>query len=164
MLMQTAIYPGSFDPITLGHVDIIERSAKFFDKVLLVIANNSQKAGWFNVEDRLALCQQALSHLGNIEYHQHEGLTIDFAKQHDAQIILRGVRTAADVDFEMQLANMNRSMENTIETFFIPASQQHTYISSSLIKEIAKTGKSIQQFLPKAAANAVKEKLTHVEN
>jgi pantetheine-phosphate adenylyltransferase len=158
--MNIAIYPGTFDPITRGHIDILERASSLFDKVYLAIASSKSKKPLFSLEQRMELAKQSLSHLDNIYMDELTGLTVDFAREHDANIIIRGIRTVADYEYELQLANMNRSMAPKIETIFLTPADNLSYISSSLVKEIALFGGPISDFVAPPVEDALKKHFT----
>ena len=158
--MNIAIYPGTFDPITRGHIDILERASGLFDKVYLAIASSKSKKPLFTLEERIELAKQSLSHLDNIDMGELTGLTVDFAADRDANIIIRGIRTVADYEYELQLANMNRSMAPKIETLFLTPADNLSYISSSLVKEIALFGGKISDFVAPPVEDALKKHFT----
>lgn len=143
-----AIYPGSFDPMTIGHVDLVQRGSKLFERLLVAIASSSQKKPLFSLKDRIALARQSLAGMKNVEVHGCDELIVKFAVRHKANVVLRGVRSTTDFEYELQLAGMNRSMFNHIETLFLPPSLELAAISSSLIKEIAKLGGDVSPFVP----------------
>lgn len=156
--MKIAICPGSFDPITFGHIDIIQRGAKVFDMVHVVILNNSAKQSLFNVEERKELISQALSHLPNVKVDSFQGLTVDYARQVNAHAIIRGLRAVSDFEYEMQGTSMNRVLDENIETFFIMTKNQYSFLSSSIVKEAAKYGGDISELVPPAVDRALKQK------
>lgn len=158
--MNIAIYPGTFDPITRGHIDILERASGLFDKVYLAIASSKSKKPLFSLEERIDLAKQSLSHLNNIDMGELTGLTVDFAREREANIIIRGIRTVADYEYELQLANMNRSMAPEIETIFLTPADNLSYISSSLVKEIALFGGKISDFVAPPVEDALKKHFT----
>lgn len=159
-MASVAIYPGSFDPITYGHIDLIERATKLFDQVIVAVAHNKNKLSCFNIEERLQLCQQVLRPLQQVKVEICSQLTVEFAQQRQANILLRGVRVSTDFDFEFQLAGMNRQLMPEIETLFLVPSEKYCYLSSSLIKEIAATGKDVSQFVPNAVSQALHKKFS----
>lgn len=161
--MKTAVYPGSFDPITLGHLDIIERSSKFFDRFIVGVLNNSSKVPLFSVKERVDMIQHAVGHLTNIEVLSFDGLLVDFAKNCGAEVIVRGLRAITDYDYEMQLSQMNRVMAPSLDTVFFNTSLKYAYLSSTTVKEVAKFGGDIDVFLPPYAADKVKEKYNIVK-
>lgn len=143
-----AIYPGTFDPITLGHLDIIRRASTMFDEVIVAAAASSSKQPMFNLDERVALIENACSDLTNISVVGFTGLLVDFAKEHDGKVLVRGVRTIADFEYEMQLANMNRRLDGQLETIFLTPSEEFSFVSSSLVKDVARHGGDIAQFVP----------------
>jgi len=158
MKTHTVIYPGTFDPITNGHVDLTERAARMFDHVVVAIAYSEKKTPLFDLEQRIALCEQSLSHLENIEVMGFSNLLIDFAKSQGSSCVLRGLRAVADFEYEFQLANMNRAMYPEFESVFLTPSEHLSYISSSLVREIAAMGGDIAQFVPAPVADALSSK------
>ena len=158
MKTNTVIYPGTFDPITNGHVDLTERAAKLFDKVVVAIAHSEKKTPLFNLQERVALCEASLSHLDNVEVTGFSNLLTDFAHSQDAHCVLRGLRAVADFEYEFQLANMNRAMWPEFESIFLTPSEHLSYISSSLVREIAALDGDITPFVPKQVAEALKQR------
>jgi len=158
MKTNTVIYPGTFDPITNGHVDLTERAAKLFDKVVVAIAHSEKKTPLFNLQERVALCEASLSHLDNVEVTGFSNLLTDFARSQDAHCVLRGLRAVADFEYEFQLANMNRAMWPEFESIFLTPSEHLSYISSSLVREIAALDGDITPFVPKQVAEALKQR------
>lgn len=156
--MRTIIFPGTFDPITNGHIDLIERAARMFDKVVLAIASSAKKQPLFNLEQRIALCEQSLAHLDNIEAHGFTGLLVDFAKKNHSNTVLRGVRTFADFEYELQLANMNKAMQPQFETVFLATEPTLSHISSSLVREIASMEGDVQNFVPPPVFAALQQR------
>lgn len=154
--MKTVIFPGTFDPITKGHVDLVERASKLFDQVVLAIASSEKKQPLFSLEERIALCDETFSHLDNIEACGFKGLLVKFAASKNSQTVLRGVRTIADFEYEAQLANMNRAMSAEFETVFLNASPSLSHISSSLVREIASMGGDVEDFVPAPVFTALK--------
>ena len=157
--MRSVIYPGTFDPITNGHVDISERAAKLFDRVVIAVAASSAKKPMFSLEERIDLAQQALSHLDNIEVVGFDTLLANFVKECDAQGVLRGLRAVSDFEYEFQLANMNRALGD-VESVFLTPSEKNSYISSSLIKEIAGLDGDVTAFVPAIVMEALQGKLS----
>jgi pantetheine-phosphate adenylyltransferase len=155
---QTVIFPGTFDPITNGHVDLIERASKLFNRVVVGIAVNVRKQPLFSLDERVSLAKDVLKHLAKVEVCGFENLLIDFAKERNAQAILRGLRAVSDFEYEFQLANMNRQLNAEIETVFLTPDEKHSFISSSLIREIAMFGGNISSFVPTVVADALKHK------
>ena len=151
--MTTVIYPGTFDPITKGHTDLVKRAATLFDKVILAIAVNPAKSPVFSIEKRLEMANTALSSINfpstkSVQVCELEGLLVNFAKAHEAKAILRGLRAVSDFDYEFQLAGMNRKLAPEIETLFVTPSEKYAYISSSLVREIAALGGDVTDFVP----------------
>ena len=156
--MKTVIYPGTFDPITNGHIDLVERAARLFDRVVLAIAYSEKKSPLFSLEERIALCEQSLTHLENIEVCGFSNLLTDFAQSKGARCVLRGLRAVADFEYEFQLANMNRAMYPEFESVFLTPSEHLSYISSSLVREIASLDGDISPFVPAHVAAALQDK------
>lgn len=158
MRTHTVVYPGTFDPITNGHIDLVERASRLFDRVVIAIASSEKKKPLFSLAERVALCEQALSHLDNIEVSGFEGLLTDFCTQHDSNCVLRGLRAVADFEYEFQLANMNRALKPEFESVFLTPAEHLSYISSSLVREIASMGGDITPFVAAPVAAALHEK------
>lgn len=142
-----AMYPGTFDPITLGHEDLVRRASRIFDKVVVAIAANPGKAPWFSLEQRVSLAEQTLADLDNVEICGYDQLTIDFARKHNLSVIMRGLRAVSDFEYEFQLANMNRHLESEIETVFLTPTEKYNFVSSSLVREISSMGGDISEFV-----------------
>lgn len=155
------IYPGTFDPITNGHIDLVERAAAMFDNVIIGVAASPSKQPLFSLDERVALTSAALSHLENISVVGFSGLLIGFAKQYHASILVRGLRAVSDFDYEFQLANMNRRLMPELESVFLTPSEENAFISSTLIKEIALHGGDSSGFVPANVLEALKHKLNH---
>jgi len=153
-----ALYPGTFDPITSGHVDITERAAKLFDSVVIAIASSQKKSPLFSLEERIDLARQSLSHLNNVEVIGFNILLTQAAKEQNANIIIRGIRSVTDFEYEFQLAYMNRKLSGKVETVFLTPSESLTYVSSSLIREIASLDGDITPFVTQPVANALRKK------
>jgi pantetheine-phosphate adenylyltransferase len=156
MRTNCVIYPGTFDPITNGHVDLAERAARLFDRVVVAIAHSQKKTPLFSLEERVALCEVSLAHLDNIEVVGFSNLLTDFAKSKNARCVLRGLRAVADFEYEFQLANMNRAIFPEFESIFLTPSEHLSYISSTLVKEIAALNGDISPFVPPQVAAALK--------
>ena len=158
MKKNSVIYPGTFDPVTNGHVDLAERAARLFDRVVFAIAHSPKKTPFFTLEERVSLSEEALSHLSNVSVMGFSGLLIDFARDQNTECVLRGLRAVADFEYEFQLANMNRAMYKEFESVFLTPSEHLSYISSSLVREIAELGGDVSQFVPANVATALKNK------
>ena len=157
--MKTVIYPGTFNPITNGHVDLVERAAKLFDKVIIAIAYSEKKQPMFDLEQRITLCKQALTHVENLEVTGFSELLVDFAKDHDSQFVLRGVRSMKDFEYEIQMADMNRAMSPGFETIFLTPNEGMAHISSTLVREIASMGGDVAPFVPAHVLAALNKQL-----
>lgn len=155
---KLAICPGSFDPITNGHLDIIQRGAKIFDEVVVVIFNNHSKSPLFTAEERAELIRQSVKNLPNVSVDISKGLLVEYAKKSNADAILRGLRAVSDFEYEMQITSMNKRLEPNIETFFMMTNTQYSYLSSSIVKEVARYNGDICDLVPKVVADALKEK------
>ncbi|WP_318357138.1 pantetheine-phosphate adenylyltransferase [Enterobacter sp.] len=154
-----AIYPGTFDPITNGHIDIVTRAASMFDQVVMAIAASPSKKPMFTLDERVALAQQAVAHLSNVEVVGFSDLMANFARDQQANILIRGLRAVADFEYEMQLAHMNRHLMPTLESVFLMPSKEWSFISSSLVKEVARHAGDVTHFLPAHVNQALMEKL-----
>ncbi|MCW9131124.1 pantetheine-phosphate adenylyltransferase [Bacillus paramycoides] len=157
-MTSIAISSGSFDPITLGHLDIIKRGAKVFDEVYVVVLNNSSKKPFFSVEERLELIKEATKDIPNVKVDSHSGLLVEYAKMRNANAILRGLRAVSDFEYEMQITSMNRKLDENIETFFIMTNNQYSFLSSSIVKEVARYGGSVVDLVPPVVERALREK------
>ena len=142
-----AMYPGTFDPITLGHEDLVRRASMLFDRVVVAIAANPSKEPMFTLDERVELARASLSDLDNVEVSGYDGLTVDFAQQHGLRVILRGLRAVSDFEYEFQLANMNRHLAEDVETAFLTPKETYNFISSSLVREICSMGGDISEFV-----------------
>lgn len=156
---MTVIYPGSFDPVTYGHLDIIERCSKKFDKVIVAVLNNTSKNVLFTVEERVEMLEKTLEKYDNVEVDTFSGLLIDYAKKKNVTTMVRGLRAVSDFEYEMQMALANRKLYPDIETLFMVSSSDYTYLSSSLVKEIAMFDGDISCLVPKIVREALTEKL-----
>ncbi|HEX6260061.1 MAG TPA: pantetheine-phosphate adenylyltransferase [Woeseiaceae bacterium] len=151
----SAMYPGTFDPITLGHEDLVRRASRLFDKVVVAIAANPGKEPMFSLEERVALARSVLKDFDGVEVTGYDGLTVNFAKEHGLRVIVRGLRAISDFEYEFQLANMNRHLTDEVETAFLTPTETYTYISSSLVREIAALGGDISEFVSPAIREAL---------
>ena len=155
----SAMYPGTFDPITLGHEDLVRRACRLFDKVVVAIAANPGKEPMFSLEERVGLASDVLADFGNVEITGYNGLTVHFAKENNLQVIVRGLRAISDFEYEFQLANMNRHLTDEVETAFLTPTETYTYISSSLVREIAGMGGNISEFVSPAVRDALLDRV-----
>ena len=154
----SAMYPATFDPITLGHEDLVRRATRLFDRVVVAIAANPGKEPMFSLDERVALARSVLDEFDNVEVTGYEGLTVEFAREHDLQVIIRGLRAISDFEYEFQLANMNRHLNDEVETAFLTPTETYTYISSSLVREIASLGGNISEFVSPTVKRALLER------
>lgn len=157
-MSKIVVVPGSFDPITNGHLDIIKRAAKVFGDVRVAVMNNSSKNSLFSVEERVALIEEVTAGIPNVKVESSSGLLIDYAKSIGASAIVRGLRAVSDFEYEMQITSMNRVLDESIETFFIMTNNQYSFLSSSIVKEVAKYGGEISVLVPKPVELALKNK------
>jgi pantetheine-phosphate adenylyltransferase len=158
-VIRRAIYPGSFDPITMGHLDIIERSARLFDEVVVALLSNIEKQPMFTTEERVEMIREIVP-LSNVRVGTFEGLLVHFAVQQQAQFVVRGIRAISDYEYELQMALMNRRLEPNVETVFLMAGEAYSYISSRLIKEVFKLGGPINGLVPKLVEERMRAKIT----
>jgi pantetheine-phosphate adenylyltransferase len=157
--MKVAVYPGTFDPVTNGHIDIISRSSKLFDKVIIGVLHNSAKTPLFSVEERVNILKKATENIENVEVRSFEGLSVDFAKECRANVIVRGLRLITDFEYELQMAQTNRKLAPDVDTTFLFTSLQYSYLSSTTVKEVAEFGGDISEFVPDFVADAIHAKL-----
>lgn len=157
--MRVAVYPGSFDPVTNGHLDIIKRSSKLFDKVVVAVLNNTTKNPIFNLEERVVMLREVTCSLGNVEVDSFEGLLIDYLEKNNIKLIVKGLRAISDFEAEFQMALMNRKLSSDIETIFMMTHSEYSYLSSSLVKEVFKFGGDITDFVPPEVIVKLNEKL-----
>ncbi|MBX9972280.1 pantetheine-phosphate adenylyltransferase [Cytobacillus firmus] len=153
-----AVCPGSFDPITYGHLDIIKRAAKVFEQVYVVVLNNSSKKPLFTVEERIQLIEEVTRDLKNVKVDSFQGLLMDYAKSVNANAVIRGLRAVSDFEYEMQITSMNRVLNDEVETFFIMTNNQYSFLSSSIVKEVAKYNGDISELVPDTVEKALKNK------
>ena len=156
--MKTIVYPGTFDPITNGHIDLIERASKLFDKIIVAIASNQKKSPLFDMNERIDLAAQCLSHLSNVEIKGFDYLLVNFVKDCKADGVMRGLRAVSDFEYEFQLANMNRSMMPELESVFLTPKTEYSFVSSSLVKEICKMGGDVSSFVDPISLEEMKKK------
>ncbi len=156
--MKRAIYPGSFDPVTFGHIDMIERSAKIVDELVVAVLNNSAKNPLFSVEERVSMLKDITSHVPNVKIQFFDGLLIDYAKKIGATIIIRGLRAVTDFEYELQIAQTNRIVSSEIDTVFLTTSLEYAYLSSTIVKEVASYGGDISHFVPEQLIPQIYEK------
>jgi pantetheine-phosphate adenylyltransferase len=157
--MRRAIYPGSFDPVTNGHLDVVERARKLFDEVIVAVAYNDEKSPLFTLEERLDFLQQTLGKIDNVRIAHFNGLLVDFAGEQQASAVIRGLRAISDFEFEFQMALMNRKLEAAVETIFLMPKEEYTYLSSRIVKEIARLGGDVSKFVAPPVAKALASKL-----
>lgn len=155
--MKTVVYPGTFNPITNGHTDLVERASTIFDRVIVAVGTSQQKSTYAPVEKRVEVTREVLGHINNVDVIGFDGLLTEFVKQQDAKLILRGLRTVADFEYEFQLVGMNRVLAPEIETIFLAPAEEYSYISSTLVREIASLGGDISEFVSPVVVKAMKE-------
>ena len=156
--MVTAIYPGSFDPVTVGHLDVVKRASELFDKIVIGVYGAPSKDLLFDADERVALIKESLKDLPGVEVIKFEGLVVRFAKEVGAKVIVRGLRSGSDFEYEFDMAFMNRKLEPNLDMMFFMTSQEHMFVSSSLLKEVARLGGDISGMMPPHVANAVRSK------
>ena len=157
--MLRAIYPGSFDPVTLGHMDIIKRSCKIVDELIVGVLNNNAKTPLFSVEERVKMLREATKDLKNVKVEEFEGLLVDFAKAIDAKVVIRGLRAITDFEYELQMTQTNHKLEPDVETLFLTTSIEYSFLSSTTVKEVAAFGGDITQFVPEVVVKEIEEKM-----
>ncbi|GAB4179231.1 MAG: pantetheine-phosphate adenylyltransferase [Terrimicrobiaceae bacterium] len=160
MMRGCAIYPGSFDPVTFGHLDVIQRAALVFERVIVGVALNDAKHPLFSVGERLAMLEEATRNIDGVTIHELDGLLVDFARREDCFVVIRGLRAVSDFEFEFQMALMNRRLEPRLETIFLTPQEEHTFLSSRIVKEVARLGGDVRPFVPEHVARALAAK-TH---
>ncbi len=158
-MSRIAIYPGTFDPLTLGHIDVMERAAPMFDKVVLLIAVNSKKINMFTDQERVEMSRIALSHLPNVEVDFYSGLTVEYARMIKANTIIRGIRAVSDFEYEFQIALMNKKLYPSADTIFLAPDEKYTYLNSTIVRELARYSQDVSDFVPEIVAQRLKEKL-----
>ena len=156
--MKTIVYPGTFDPITNGHIDLIERASKLFDKIIVSIASSKKKSPLFTIEERISLATECLSHLPNVEIKGFDYLLVNFVKDCGGDAVMRGLRAVSDFEYEFQLANMNRALSPDVESIFLTPAEKFSYISSSLVREISSLQGDVTKFVPANVADALVKK------
>ncbi|WP_188454502.1 pantetheine-phosphate adenylyltransferase [Virgibacillus oceani] len=157
-MSRLAICPGSFDPVTYGHLDIIQRGAKIFDQVIVAVFNNQSKAPLFTVDERIALLKETTKDIPNVSVDSSNGLLIDYARKQNAHAILRGLRAVSDFEYEMQITSMNKKLDENIETLFMMTNNQYSFLSSSIVKEVAKYKANVSDLVPEIVEKALKDK------
>lgn len=157
-MTRIAVYPGSFDPLTRGHLDIIQRAAKIFDHVIVGVSNNSSKKHVFSVSERIEMVEESIRGLPNVDVDTYSGLLVDYLKSRKARVLIRGLRVVSDMDYEFQLASFNRRLYKEVETVFLMPDDQHTYLASSMVREIARLGAGADAFVPPFVARKLKLK------
>lgn len=158
--MRTVVYPGTFDPITNGHIDLVERACRLFDRVIVAVAASNRKNPLFTLDERVDLARETLSHVPNVTVCGFDILLVEFVKQQKAQAVLRGLRAVSDFEYEFQLANMNRALAPDMESIFLTPAEHLSYISSSIVREIAYLGGDVSKFVPQSVEAALKKKFT----
>ena len=161
--MKIAIYPGSFDPVTKGHLDIIERSAKMVDVLIVAVLNNNSKSPLFSVEERANMLVEVTKHIENVKIDSFRGLLVDYARRCNASIIIRGLRAVTDFEYELQMSQTNRIMDNEVDTIFLTTSLEYAYLSSSTVKEVAIYGGNVDKFVPEYVAGKIKENVQKIK-
>lgn len=156
-MKNTVIYPGTFDPITLGHIDLIERATKIFAKVIVAVSKNESKQPLFSFAERVALARKLFKSNSQVEVKGFDGLLVDFAKAENVHVILRGIRVVSDFDYEFQMASMNRALDAELDTIFLTPADQYTYISSSLVRVVAQHGGNLTKFVPAIVAQEIQK-------
>ncbi|MBO8162381.1 MAG: pantetheine-phosphate adenylyltransferase [Brevibacillus sp.] len=157
--MRIAVCPGSFDPVTYGHLDIVRRGAKIFDKVIIAVLTNDKKQPLFTKEERLALLREVTADISNVEVDAFDGLLIDYMRKRQAKVLLKGLRAVSDFEYEMQMASINRKLDEEVETLFMMTNNQYSYLSSSIVKEVAKYKGPVHDLVPPQVEQALRDKL-----
>lgn len=154
-----AVYPGTFDPITLGHEDLVRRAARLFDRVIVAVADSSAKRPFFTLEERVDMARQVLKGLKNVEVKGFSGLLMGFVREHRARVVIRGLRAVSDFEYEFQLAGMNRGLYPDVETLFLTPGEQYMFVSATIVREISILGGDVRKFVPPVVARRLKEKI-----
>ncbi|HNU22683.1 MAG TPA: pantetheine-phosphate adenylyltransferase [Mesotoga sp.] len=158
-LKMKAVYPGSFDPITYGHIDLVERCSEIFDEVVVLVMENVNKRHFFNHEERIGMVRRGVSHLRNVTITTHSGLLVDFARENDVKVVIRGLRAVSDFELELQMAHANKAMLPELETLFLMTETTNSFISSSMVREIAAFGGDISKWVPPCVREEFRKKL-----
>lgn len=158
-MKKVAVYPGTFDPVTYGHIDIIKRSLKIFERVIVAVAPNPQKAPLFDINERVSMIQEATRDLKNLQVEGFDGLLVDYVKREGGIAIIRGLRAVSDFEYELQIALMNRKLDAEVETVFMMPNQEFTYLTSSIVKAVASYGGQVKDFVPEIVSKKLREKL-----
>ncbi|MCI0528162.1 MAG: pantetheine-phosphate adenylyltransferase [Nitrospira sp.] len=158
-MKKIGVYPGTFDPVTYGHIDIIKRSLKVFDKVIVAVAPSLQKAPLFDVDERVLMIKEATRDFKNLQIEQFEGLLVEFVQRQGGSAVIRGLRAVSDFEYELQMALMNRKLDSEVETVFMMPSEEYTYLTSSIVKAVASYGGEVKDFVPEIVLKKLKEKL-----
>lgn len=161
-MSHTAVYPGTFDPVTLGHVDLARRAARLFDRVIIAVADSRSKKPFFALDERIEMAKEVLKDLGNVEVAGFSGLLMKFVQDHGARVVVRGLRAVSDFDYEFQLAGMNRGMYPDIETVFLTPGEQYMFVSATIVREISVLGGDPAKFVPPHVAERLKLKITQL--
>ncbi len=159
-MKQSSLYPGTFDPITNGHIDLVQRAARHFDQVIVAVAGSGSKAPCFNLEERIEMARETLKDCDNVTVMGFTGLLVNFAREHNASVILRGLRAVSDFEYEFQLASMNRKLDPEVETMFMTPDEGYTFISSSLVREIASLGGDVSRFVHPLVEQALSKRFS----
>ncbi|MBY0449178.1 MAG: pantetheine-phosphate adenylyltransferase [Cyanobacteria bacterium] len=163
-MSQTAIYPGTFDPITLGHVDIVTRASRLYSRVILAIVRSPNKQTYLTLDERIDLAQASLAHLKNVEIEPFDGLIVNFAQQHQAPVLIRGLRATSDFEYEFMMSQMNKMLNPQIETMFMMAGLDYQFLSSSLVKEVSSLGGDVSRLVPSEVFRHLEFKLNNLED
>ncbi|MFA6571043.1 MAG: pantetheine-phosphate adenylyltransferase [Bacteroidota bacterium] len=159
--MRTAIYPGTFDPITNGHVDVIERATHLFDKIFVAVAINANKTTIFTEQERMDMAVESLKHLPNVVVDLHQGLIVEYAKRKEAVALIRGIRAVSDFEYEFQIALMNRKLVPEVDTIFLMPNEKYTYLNSSIVRELSRLKQNIDDFVPEYVARKLRNKFNY---